>query len=98
MRCLGSVKVGQTTTLPVTLSNVGTMAMSITTPGIVITGTASADYSQTNTCGTSVPAGQSCTITVTFKPSKTGARSATLNINDNGGPSPQTVPLSGKGI
>jgi hypothetical protein len=90
--------VGQTKSLPVTLSNIGTSAFSILSPGIVITGTAAADYSQANTCGTSVAGGSNCTITVTFKPTKKGARGATLNINDNGGPSPQKVTLSGTGI
>ncbi len=94
----GSVTVGQTKTLSVMLSNIGTSAFSILSPGIVVTGTAAADYSQTNTCGTSVAGGSNCTITVTFKPSKKGARGATLNINDNGGPSPQKVALSGTGI
>ncbi|MBZ5616263.1 MAG: FG-GAP-like repeat-containing protein [Acidobacteriia bacterium] len=94
----GSVMVGQTKSLPVTLSNIGTSAFSILSPGIVITGTAAADYSQTNTCGTSVAGGSNCTINVTFKPSKKGARGATLNINDNGGPSPQKVALSGTGV
>jgi len=94
----GSVTLGQTKTMAVTLTNIGTSAMSIISPGIVITGTAAADYSQTRTCGTSVGAGQTCTINVTFKPTKKGSRPATLNINDNGGPSPQKVTLSGTGI
>lgn len=94
----GSVTVGQSSPpLEVMLTNLGTSAMSIISPGITISGTAAADFSQTNTCGTSVGAGLSCTITVTFKPSKTGTRSATLIINDNGGASPQKVPLSGTG-
>ncbi len=89
----GSVTVGQSKPLPVTLTNFGTTVVSIVSPGIVITGTAAADYSQTNTCGSSVGAGQNCTITVTFKPTKIGSRAAVLNINDNGGPSPQKVTL-----
>jgi len=94
----GSVTVRQTKSLPVTLSNIGASAFSIVSPGIVITGTAAADYAQTNNCGSSVAAGSNCTITVTFKPTKKGARGATLNINDNGGPSPQKVALNGTGI
>lgn len=73
----GSVKVGRPKTLPVTLTNVGSSAMSIVGPGIVITGTAAGDYTQTNTCGSSVGAGQSCTISITSTPSKTGTCSAT---------------------
>jgi hypothetical protein len=97
-RAFGSVTVGQTKAMDVTLTNFGTSAVSIISPGIVITGAAAGDYSQTNTCGTSVGGGQSCTITITFKPTKKGARSAVLNINDDGGPSPQKVTLSGTGI
>lgn len=94
----GSVTVGQTKSLSVTLTNFGTATMNIISPGIVIVGTAAADYAQTSTCGTSVGAGQSCTITVTFKPTKKGSRPAALNINDDGGPSPQKVTLSGTGV
>jgi len=94
----GSVTVGQVGIQAVTLTNVGASVMSIISPGITIAGAASGDYSQINTCGTSVGAGQSCTITVTFQPSKTGTRNATLNINDDGGASPQKSPLGGTGI
>lgn len=94
----GSVTVGQTKMLTTTLTNTGSTVLSIVSPGITITGTASADYSQTNTCGTSVPGGGNCSITVTFKPTKTGSRPGTLNINDNGGLSPQKVTLTGSGI
>jgi hypothetical protein len=44
-----------------------------------------------------VAAKGSCTITVTFTPSATGARSATVSVVDNAGASPQTVPLAGTG-
>ncbi|MBZ5548759.1 MAG: FG-GAP-like repeat-containing protein [Acidobacteriia bacterium] len=97
-RAFGSVLVGQTKAMSLTLTNIGSTAMSILSPGIVITGTAVADYSQTNTCGASVAGGSYCTISVTFKPTKKGSRSAVLNINDDGGPSPQKVTLSGTGI
>jgi hypothetical protein len=79
----------------VTLTNTASTALNIT--GISITGSAFHDYSQTNTCGTSVAAAGTCTISMTFKPSAKGTRSATLNISDNGGASPQTVSLTGTG-
>jgi hypothetical protein len=94
----GGVTVGQQKALAVKLMNVGTSVLSIISPGVTITGTAAGDYSQTNTCGTSVAAGGSCTITVTFKPLKVGARAATVNVNDNGGLSPQKIPLNGTGL
>jgi hypothetical protein len=40
----------------------------------------------------------SCTISLTFTPSTTSPESATLNINDSGTNSPQTVALTGTGI
>ena len=60
-------------------------------------GTNAPAFAQTNTCGTSVPPGGSCTISVTFTPKHKGANNATLNVGDNGGASPQTVALSGTG-
>jgi len=79
----------------VTLTNVGSTTLRVT--GITITGANATDFSQTNACGTNVSAGASCTIKVIFAPKAKGARKATLNVNDNGGGSPQTVSLSGTG-
>jgi surface antigen len=42
--------------------------------------------------------GTSCTINVTFSPSATGQRTATLSITDSAIDSPQTVSLTGNGI
>ncbi len=78
---------GQKTT---TLTNVGSAALTITS--IVITG--SDKFSQTNTCGSSVGAGGSCTITVTWSEGKEST--GDVSITDNGGGSPQEVPLSGQ--
>jgi hypothetical protein len=65
--------------------------------GISIIGTDSKDFAETNTCGKSVPAGESCFITVTFTPLAKGLRSASVSIGDNGGGSPQKVSLIGTG-
>jgi hypothetical protein len=62
-----------------------------------ISGTNSGDFAQTNTCGTSVGPGKSCTINVTFTPSAKSGRTTTIDIKDNGGAFPQTVALSGTG-
>jgi YVTN family beta-propeller protein len=82
----------------ITLTNSGGAALSITGPGIAVSGTNSTDFAQTNTCGTSVAAGAKCTISVTFTPGGTGARSASITINDNVSGSPQSITLSGAGI
>jgi hypothetical protein len=80
----------------VTLSNTGTATLTISS--IAITGTNSADFSQTNTCGASVAAGANCSISVTFKPTATGSRLASVTITDNASGSPQSVSLAGTGV
>jgi hypothetical protein len=79
----------------VTLTNTGTAALTITSYSF--TGTNPADFAQTHTCATTLAAGASCTISVTFTPSAAGARSASLSIADNAAGSPQTVALTGTG-
>jgi Cep192 domain 4/Purple acid Phosphatase, N-terminal domain/Calcineurin-like phosphoesterase len=79
----------------VQLTNTGSTALNITSMGV--TGTNSGDYSQTNTCGSSVSAGSNCTISVTFKPTATGTRSASVSISDNASGSPHTISLTGTG-
>jgi len=79
---------------PVTLSNTGTAALAIT--GIA----ASGDFAQTNTCGTGIAQGTSCTINVTFTPEATGPLTGTLTITDNSNGVAgvtQSVSLSGTG-
>jgi dienelactone hydrolase len=90
----GAVQVGQSKSLSTTLTNVGSTALS---PGITVTGHDIDEFSQVNTCGSSVGAGQSCTISVTFKPTEVGGDSADVSITDNPGGSPRPVQLSGTG-
>jgi archaellum component FlaF (FlaF/FlaG flagellin family) len=80
---------------PVQLTNEGSTSLSVTT--IKIRGTNGTDFSETDTCGSPVAPGASCTISVTFAPKKAGSRSAKIYITDTGGGSPQTVPLTGTG-
>jgi subtilase family serine protease len=77
----------------ITLKNTGTAPLTIS--GFSITGTDTASFTQTNTCGTSVAASASCTITVTFKPTLPGSLTASLTVVDNAAGSPQTVALAG---
>jgi hypothetical protein len=92
----GSQQVAQTS-LPesIKFTNWGGTELSISS--IKISGPNKADFAETNTCGSSVAGGVSCEIYVTFTPATTGSRSATISITDNGGHSPQKVPLSGTG-
>jgi hypothetical protein len=89
----GSVVFGSTSAIKkVTLTNTGSVALSITSF------VASANFIETNTCGSSVSAGAKCTISVAFSPAATGAYSGTVTITDNASNSPQTIALVGTGI
>ena len=91
-QAVGTTSAGQN----ITLTNTGGVALNIS--GISITGTNAADFKQTNTCSSPVAAGAFCTISVTFDPSATGARSASVSISDNAAGNPQTLALSGTGV
>jgi hypothetical protein len=80
----------------VTLTNTGTATLTINS--VTLAGTNASDFSVTNSCGASLAAGANCSIGVTFKPTASGARTATLSVSDNASSSPQTVSLSGSGI
>jgi hypothetical protein len=88
---VGTTSVAQVATLTNNLSTALTLS-------IGFTGTNSGDFAQTNTCGTSLAVGSSCTISVTFDPTASGTRTATLDVTDNAGNSPQTISLSGTAI
>jgi len=91
---LGNTVVGGSKSQTTTLTNTGSVTLNIS--GISIIGDTT-DFSQTNTCAAIVAAGKSCVITVTFDPGSTGTKSANVSLADDGGGSPQLVPLSGKG-
>lgn len=75
----------------VTLTNTGSVSIAISS--IATTG----PYSETNNCGTSLAGGASCTINVTFTPTKAGTQTGTLTVTDNAANNPQTVALTGVG-
>jgi hypothetical protein len=80
----------------VTLTDTGYLPLRISS--IAVTGADAADFTQTNNCGSSLPAGAHCTITVTFMPTQIGPRTAAVTITDNAAGSPQSVALSGTGV
>jgi Abnormal spindle-like microcephaly-assoc'd, ASPM-SPD-2-Hydin len=88
---IGSTSSAQT----VTLTNSGTASLTITS--VALNGTNPGDFAQTNNCPASLAANASCTVSVTFKPTISGSRTATLTFLDNAANSPQTVALSGTG-
>ena len=89
---MGSVSTAQS----VTIHNSSTAAIAISS--IALTGTDPGDFTiVSNTCGTSLGAGASCTVSVTFKPTAVGTRVALLTATDGASNSPQTVAVSGTG-
>ena len=93
----GSVTVGSSASFNVTVTSNGGAPLSAVSPSV--TGDNAADFNVTaSTCAPPLPAGQSCTLTVMFKPSAIGARTATLQIATNAPTSPDSVALSGNGI
>jgi HYDIN/CFA65/VesB-like, Ig-like domain len=81
----------------VVLTNTGTGTLNVT--GVAVTGTNATDFTQSNACaGSSLAAGKSCNIVVTFTPQTSGTLTASLAVTDNAAGSPQAVPLSGTGV
>ena len=64
---------------------------------ISLSGPNATSFEQTNTCGTTVSAGKSCTINVVFTPGSASAFAATVIIKDNAASSPQSIALAGTG-
>jgi hypothetical protein len=89
----GTVSSGRSSTAQTaTLSNTGTTPLIIGSIGF--TGTNPGNFSQTNNCPSSLAAGRSCTISVTFNSSGKAA-AASLTVTDNTQAGTQTVSLSG---
>lgn len=93
----GSQNTGSST-LPQTLSVTNTGSAALSVSGITITGSNPLDFSQSNTCGSSLAPGANCSVSLTFTPQATGTRSANVSITDNAAGSPQLVSLLGTGV
>jgi len=93
----GSNHVGQSTAgVKLTATNQGNAALPITSVGL--TGANQKDFAITgNSCPKTLAVGASCAITVTFKPTAVGTRSASLTFVTNGAPPIVAVPLTGSG-
>jgi hypothetical protein len=85
---------GTSVTQAITVSNSGSVALTVS--NVAITGTNAADFTQTNTCATLAP-GAKCVITVTFKASVLGPESAYVMLTDNAVGSPHNVFFVGSG-
>ena len=92
----GSVDVGTTSVADsVTVKNPGASMVSLTS--VTISGTNAAAFADSSTCKSTLAAGASCQISVTFTPTTTGSFSATLEVMANATKC-TSVPLSGSGV
>jgi hypothetical protein len=80
-----------------TITNTGTANLIIS--AVAVGGANASDFAKsTDDCrGATVTPNGTCTVSVTFTPSATGSRSASLIFTDNASNSPQTATLSGTG-
>jgi hypothetical protein len=89
----GSQNVGTSSAasvIPVT--NTGGTAVAVSG----VTSSNPAEFAVTTTCANVAPGAQ-CTISVTFSPTATGARNASITVTSNGTGSPQAIAASGTG-
>ena len=82
--------------IAVTIGNTGGAILNIS--GIALGGTSAGDFAiASNNCGATLAASASCMVSLTFKPTATGVRTAALVVTDNAAGSPQMAVLSGTG-
>lgn len=86
-QAVGTVSAAQT----VTITNTGTSELKIQSVK------ASAEFAVKSTCGSRVAAGEQCTISATFSPTRKGAVQGTITIIDNASSKPQVIELLGTG-
>jgi hypothetical protein len=89
----GAVIDGASASVPVTLTNTGTAAVSITAHSITGTGFTLTGW----TAPASLTPGQTTSFTVTFAPTTAGSSSGTVSITSNAPGSPLVINLTGSG-
>ena len=88
----GNQTVGTTSAAKtVTLTNIGSGVLTITSAGIT------GPFVVSTNCTATLNPGAHCTANVSFKPTKIGAASGSISLTDNAPQSPQKVTLSGTG-
>jgi hypothetical protein len=95
----GSQQVGSSSgAQTVTVQSSGTAPLSIT--AISVAGANAGEFAESDTCPmapATLAVNATCTMSVTFSPTASGARTANVAIADNAAGSPQSVGLSGTG-
>jgi hypothetical protein len=94
----GNQPIPSATPTNVTLTNIGTGALSNISASIVGANTSDFQISGDGCSGQVLQPNSSCLITVTFSPQLAGVRNASLSVSDNAAGSPQLVSLTGTGV
>ena len=92
----GSVNVGSTATLSVSVTN--NAAAPVTFVGLSAGGAFSVAQGGCPAVGSTLAAGSSCVLTVTFAPTASGSQSGTLSLSSDATQLPLTVALAGTGV
>lgn len=90
-----STRVG-TTSAPKTIVISNTGGAALNSLALTLAGNNPKDFAFTTTCGATLQPGSTCLAVVTFKPTATSSRRATLSITD-ATTTPQTITLTGDG-
>jgi len=80
----------------ITVTNIGEAPLAISS--IALTGADPSEYTLSQNCGTSLAMSSQCTYTVTFSPTASWARVASITMIDNAQGSPHVVGLAGNGV
>jgi len=90
----GNQTLNQASTIQtITLINAGSALLEIS--GITLGG----DFTETNNCGTTVPAGSgTCNVNITYTPTNPGPTTEQVEITDNATGSPHTITVTGNGV
>jgi Abnormal spindle-like microcephaly-assoc'd, ASPM-SPD-2-Hydin/Repeat of unknown function (DUF5648) len=78
----------------ITVSNIGGTAVAVSS----VTSSNPSEFTIVSSSCSTVNAGAGCSISVTFKPSASGARGATITVVSNGTGSPQAITATGTGM
>ena len=79
----------------VVLANAGDRPLAV--GSITVTGASRRDFAQSNTCGSSLAPGASCTIAIRFTPSAAGTRTAVITVPSNSQPGSLQLKVQGTG-
>jgi hypothetical protein len=82
----------------ITITNSGSATLNFTAAA-ALSGVNTADFSiSANTCGSSLAASASCTLSVIFSPQAAGVRTTSLLLADSASNSPQSVTINGNSV